>query len=101
MPATSLLQKNAHAAFVISLAFEGAFSLAEIAAGMFAYFVTQRFLLDLVQVITQTELTEDPRDFVAHYLLQAAQGLSVSGQRFTALYLLNHGVVKLWLIIGL
>ena len=101
MPAASLLQKNAHVAFVISLAFKGVFSLAEIATGMFAYFVTQRFLLDLVQVITQTELTEDPRDFVAHYLLQAAQGLSVSGQRFTALYLLSHGVVKLWLIIGL
>ena len=94
MPATSLLQKNAHAAFVISLAFEGAFSLAEIAAGMFAYFVTQRFLLDLVQVITQTELTEDPRDFVAHYLLQAAQGLSVSGQGVVQSFVTLWGTKK-------
>ena len=27
--------------------------------------------------------------------------MSVSGQRFAAFYLLGHGVVKLWLIIGL
>jgi uncharacterized membrane protein len=54
-----------------------------------------------VQTITRTELTEDPRDFVANQLLHAAQGMSVSGQRFAAFYLLGHGVVKLWLIIGL
>ena len=46
-------------------------------------------------------LTEDPRDFVANYLLHAAQGLSASSQHFTAFYLFSHGVVKFWLIIGL
>ncbi|MEP6964049.1 MAG: DUF2127 domain-containing protein [Polaromonas sp.] len=93
--------KNVHLAFEISLAFKGAFALAEIATGVFAYFVTQQFLVGLVHVITGAELTEDPRDFVANYLLHAAQDLSVNSQRFTSLYLLSHGVVKLWLIIGL
>jgi len=94
-------EKNVHVAFEISLMFKGAFALAEIAASIFAYFVTRQFLLDLVHVITRTELTEDPRDFVANYLLHAAQGLSVSSQHFAAFYLLSHGVIKLWLIIGL
>ena len=94
-------EKNVHVAFEISLMFKGAFALAEIAAGIFAYFVSRQFLLDLVQAITRTELTEDPRDFVANYLLHAAQGLSVSSQHFAAFYLLSHGVIKLWLIIGL
>ena len=94
-------EKNVHVAFEISLAFKGAFALAEIATGIFAYFVTQQFLVGLVHFITVEELTEDPRDFVANYLLHAAQDLSVSSQRFTSLYLLSHGVVKLWLIIGL
>ncbi len=94
-------EKNVHVAFEISLLFKGAFALVEIAASIFAYFVTTQFLLDLAKVITQTELTEDPRDFVANYLLHAAQGLSVSSQHFTAFYLLSHGAIKFWLIIGL
>lgn len=94
-------EKNVHVAFEISLTLKGAFALAEIAASIFAYFVTRQFLLDLVQAITRSELTEDPRDFVASYLLHAAQGLSVSSQHFTAFYLLSHGVIKLWLIVGL
>ena len=94
-------EKNVHVAFEISLTFKGAFALAEIAAGIFAYFATRQFLLGLVHAITRTELTEDPRDFVANYLLHAAQGMSVSSQHFTAFYLLSHGAIKLWLIIGL
>ncbi|MHB1094376.1 DUF2127 domain-containing protein [Thiobacillus sp.] len=97
-----LLDANiVHVAFEFSLALKGAFALVEIATGIFAYFVTRDFLLDLVHVITRTELTEDPRDFVANHLLHAAQSLSVSSQHFTAFYLLSHGVIKLWLIIGL
>ena len=94
-------KNNVHVAFDISLTLKGAFALVEIAASIFAYVVTTQFLLDLVQAITRTELTEDPRDFVANYLLHAAQGLSVSSRHFTAFYLLSHGVIKLWLIIGL
>ncbi len=94
-------EKNVHVAFEISLMLKGAFALAEIAAGLFAYFVTREFLFNLVNIITRAELTEDSRDFVANFLLHSAQGLSVSSQLFTAFYLLSHGVVKLWLIIGL
>ena len=61
------------------------------------YWVSQHALLDLVQA----ELAKDPRDLVANYLLHLAQNLSIGAQRFTASFLLSHGVVKLWLIIGL
>ena len=93
--------KKVHVAFEISLFFKGAFALAEIAASIFAYFVTTQFLLDLTNAMTRTELTEDPRDFIANNLLHAAQGLSVSSQHFAAFYLLSHGVIKFWLIMGL
>jgi uncharacterized membrane protein len=94
-------EKNIHAAFEIGLVLKGMFALAEITAGIFAYFTTTQFLLDLARAITRTELTEDHRDFVANHLLHAAQGLSLSSQHFTAFYLLIHGVIKLSLIIGL
>jgi uncharacterized membrane protein len=97
-----LLDKaNVHAAFEVSLVLKGAFALTEIIVGLLTYLVTPQFVLDLVQTITQTELTEDPRDFVASHLLHAAQDMSLSGKHFAAFYLLSHGIIKLWLVIGL
>ena len=94
-------ERYVHVAFEISLTLKGAFALAEIATSIFAYFVSRQFLIELVHAITRAELTEDPRDFVANYLFHAAQDLSVSSQHFTAFYLFSHGIIKLWLIIGL
>ena len=96
-----LEEKSVHAVFEISLILKGAFALAEIGASILAYFVTAKFLVDVVHAITQTELTEDPRDLIANFLFRGAQHLSVSDLNFTAVYLMAHGVVKLWLIIGL
>lgn len=96
-----LNEKSLHVAFEVSLALKGVFALSEVAAGLFAYLVTPQFVLELAQAITRTELTEDPRDFVAFHLLQAAQDLSISSQHFAGFYLLSHGIIKLGLIIGL
>ena len=51
--------------------------------------------------LTREELLEGPRDFIANQIFQSAQHFSLSTRNFTALYLLSHGVFKLWLIIGL
>lgn len=93
--------RNLHIAFQIGLAIKGLDSLAEIAAGVGAYFVTRRMLVDLVHTIVRGELSEDPRDFLANYLLHSAQHFSISAQHFTSIYLLSHGAVKLWLVAGL
>jgi uncharacterized membrane protein len=47
------------------------------------------------------ELIEDPNDFVAIHLLSIAQNFTVGTQHFYAFYLLSHGVVKVFLVIGL
>ncbi len=93
--------KGVHVAFKVSLALKGVFAAVEVIASLFTYFVAQKFMLNLVQAVTRSELTEDPRDFVANYLLHAAQALSVSSKHFAAFYLFSHGVIKLWLITGL
>jgi len=95
------LEKYLHLAFEVSLVLKAVFAVGEILAGIGAYFLTQQFLFKLVERITRQELLEDPRDFIANYLFQSAQNFSVSARKFTAVYLLTHGVVKLWLIIGL
>lgn len=94
-------EKNLHLAFEITLILKGIFALLEIIGGILAYFMTQELLLRLVVAITQEELTQDPRDFVARYLLQSAQDFSVSSQHFTSVYLLSHGIIKIFLVAGL
>lgn len=97
MPRKNLI----HDAFEVGLFLKGAFAFGEIIAGISALFVTKQFLVSLIHMITAAEIAEDPRDFVATHLFQFAQHLSMDDQRFTAIYLLVHGVVKLWLIYGL
>ncbi|MEJ2433706.1 MAG: DUF2127 domain-containing protein [Pseudolabrys sp.] len=96
-----LTEKRIHLIFVVSLWLKGAFAFFEIAGGIFAYVVPKQFLLHVVAVLTQGELAEDPHDMIANYLLHAAQHFSVGTREFTAIYLVSHGVIKLWLIIGL
>ncbi len=90
-----------HLIFEVSLFLKGAFAFFEIIGGVLTYVIPQAFIIGLVSTLTQRELAEDPRDLVANYLLHAAQHLSVGSQRFAAIYLLSHGAIKLWLILGL
>ena len=94
-------EKYLHLAFEVSLVLKGVFAAAETFSGIAAYFVTQQLLSGVVERITRAELLEDPRDLVANYLLHSAHDFSVSTRNFAAAYLLTHGIVKLWLIIGL
>lgn len=94
-------EKQIHLIFEISLFLKGASAFLEVVGGFLAYFVPKQFVLGLIAELTQRELAEDPRDLVANYFLHAAQQLSVGTQHFAAVYLLSHGAIKLWLIIGL
>lgn len=96
-----LSEERIHLIFEISLFLKGAFALLEIIGAVLAYFVPKSFVLRLVTSLTQSELAEDPRDWLAHSLLHAVQHLSVGTRHFAAIYLLSHGAIKLWLIIGL
>lgn len=96
-----LSEHNLHIAFQISLLLKGLFALSEILAGIGTYFVTRRLLVEIIGAVTRAELSEDPRDLVANYLLHWAHNLSIGTQHFAGVYLLSHGIVKLWLIVGL
>ena len=101
MKSRLLDEKNLHLAFRVSLVLKGAFAAVETIVGIGVYFVTQQFVFKLFERITREELLEDTRDFIANYLFQSAEHFSLSTRNFTAVYLLSHGVIKLWLIMGL
>jgi len=90
-----------HQIFQISVLLKGAHALIECAGGLALAIVSTSTIVRLVDALTQDALVEDPNDFVASHLLALAQNFSVQEQNFYAFYLLSHGVVKLFLVVGL
>jgi uncharacterized membrane protein len=63
--------------------------------------VTPETINRLVTTLTQHELSEDPHDVVANFLVDSSHRLTGSGVAFAAAYLLAHGVVKVVLVTAL
>ncbi len=96
-----LTEKNIHTLFRISLYVKFLDAAIETLAGILALFVTHQTLLNTMQLIAAGELAEDPHDLVIHLILQWIHRYSVRTQMFLAFYLMAHGLVKIWLVIGL
>lgn len=90
-----------HQMFEIGILLKGAHALIECIGGLVLAFVSTSAITSLVNALTQGELIEDPNDFVATHLLSLAQNFTVSTQHFYAFYLLSHGLIKVFLVIGL
>src|SRR5258707_1979660 len=93
-------ERRVHQIFEISILLKGAHALIECVGGLVLIFVSTSAITSLVNTFTQEELIEDP-NVVAGHLLGLAQNFTVSTQRFYAFYLLSHGVIKVFLVVGL
>jgi uncharacterized membrane protein len=87
--------------FEIGIIAKGLNGLAELVGGLLLLFVSPGAIHHLVAMVTQGELSEDPHDVIARYLLHTADGLTGSALLFGAAYLLVHGAVKVRLVIAL
>lgn len=90
-----------HKFFQVLIVLKGIDGALEIIGGFLFLFVSPATINEIVKLLTQHELSEDPRDIVANYLRRVAGHLSVSGQVFGFIYLLAHGVIKIFIVISL
>lgn len=90
-----------HVLFDISVISKGIDGLLEIVGGALLLFISPVKIHNVVRILTQHELSEDPHDLVATYLLKTTQHLADGAQGFAALYLLWHGMVKVALVTAL
>src|SRR6267378_1908770 len=82
-----------HIAFEIGVVLKGINGLLELIGGFVLLWIGPGTLQNLMARLTQNELIEDPRDFIATQLREAAGHLSANAQLFAAIYLLAHGVI--------
>ena len=90
-----------HLFFNLSVIAKGIDGALGILGGILLFFVSPERISALIRAITQHELSEDPRDLVATYLLNRTHSLTKGFTMFAAAYLLWHGMVKVGLVAGL
>jgi uncharacterized membrane protein len=87
--------------FEISLIIKAINAIADVLGGIIIWFTSKIVLVTFVLNILQHELSDDPKDYVAKFIVNSAEALSVNSQYFLGGYLLIHGVVKIFLLICL
>jgi uncharacterized membrane protein len=94
-------EKAIHRMFEVGVWLKGAHSVLEIVGGLLLWVVDASTITEFVVNLTADELSRNPGDLVAAYLLRWALSFSVGTKTFAAFYLLSHGLVKLVLVVGL
>lgn len=88
-----------HVSFEIGLFLKGIHGLMEIIGGVLLIFLSPNSLNWLTRFLTQHELSEDPKDRVANFLITLSSSFSISTQHFAEFYLMSHGIIKCILIL--
>jgi uncharacterized membrane protein len=95
------IQKLLHEAFDIGIILKGIDGVLEIIGGIILAAVKPSFVNQVVMLLMSHELSEDPRDVFANFLLKTAHDFSLGSRIFGAIYLLSHGVIKVALVYAL
>ena len=86
--------------FFIGLILKGLDGVVELVGGIALLLITPAQISALVRALTRHELSEDPHDLIANWLIDYTSSLGVSATVFGAVYLLAHGIVKVVLVVA-
>ena len=92
-------EKNIRWIFIASVLLKGFNAVLGIVGGVLFLFTGA--VTSIVQFLVQGELIEDPNDFIANSIQHYLPYFSEHSQLFAAFYLLSHGVIKIFLVVGL
>lgn len=88
-----------HKSFEVAILIKGIDAILEIIGGILLYFLSPARLNRIVALLTQHELSEDPKDVIANFMIRLSSHFSISSQSFGVFYLASHGLIKFILII--
>ena len=90
-----------HLLFLVGIFFKGLDGILESIGGLVFMFLEKNAIAKYTHILFQNELTEDPNDIIANYLVNLAAHVSGDTEFFAAIYLLVHGIVKISIVTGL
>jgi uncharacterized membrane protein len=84
--------------FKIGLVLKGLDGILEVVGGILLLFLSPHDIQHLVRTLTAHELSQDPHDMIARYLVHSTSHLTAGITVFGAVYLLSHGIAKIVLV---
>ena len=98
---SQMSRQHVHRLFAVSVLIKGVDGVLETIGGILFMFVSPKALNSLVIFLTAHELSEDPDDWFSTSLRHAAHNLSSDSKLFVSVYLVAHGLIKVFLVAGL
>ena len=89
-----------HRLFEIGIIIKGLHGLLELAGAIAIYIVSGAMMYHAITVFLFDELSEDPNDFLANFVLNHTH-ITAQGKDFAALYLLVSGIINIIIAVGL
>jgi len=85
--------------FKIGLVLKGLDGILEVVGGIVLLFLSPQAIQHIARTLTSHELSQDPHDLIARYILHTTAHLTTSTTLFGAIYLLSHGAAKIVLVV--
>ena len=96
-----ITEKEYWGLFEISIVIKGLNALADLVGGLIIWFTSKVVLVTFLLNFFQNDLSDNPKDYIANFIVNSAEYLAVSSQYLLGGYLLIHGIVKIFLLICL
>ena len=87
--------------FELGILIKSFFGFFEVLAGIVLAISGRLVVSNIIIALTQQEISEDPKDFVANYLIKTANNFSASAHLFAVAYFIFHGSVNIFLAVAL
>lgn len=88
-----------HKSFEIGILLKAINGALEIISGILLIFLNPDRLNKVMVLLTQGELSEDPKDIIANYMIKLGSKFTINTQYFGVFYLVSHGLIKVILVI--
>ena len=96
-----ITEKEYWGLFEIGIIIKGLNAIGDVVAGLILWFTSKVFLVTFLLNFFQNDLSDNPNDYVAKFIVDSAATLAVSSQYFLGAYLFIHGIIKIFLLIFL
>ena len=73
----------------------------QLIGGTILLIVKSNIITKFIQRLYEHELFEDPKDWIANYIVQATHSITFSMMIFIGIYLVIHGIINIGLFLGL
>ena len=95
------IRKLIDESFEIGIFLKSLFGFFEVLAGIVLAVSGRLVINNLIIILTQQEISEDPKDFFANFLIKTSRDFSSGAHIFAVTYLIFHGILNIFLGISL